>query len=340
MTLGWYVHHHGRGHLNRFLAVAPELEQVTVLSSLPRPRDAAAEWIELPLDVPLSPAQQDTVQAGGLLHWAPLGESDYRRRMAMLAAWIARENPAAVVVDVSVEVALLVRLMGVKVIWVAQRGIRDDQAHRLAYGAAEMIIAPWTAATQAADQPGAPPPERVVHVGALSRFDARLRTPPPAERRVGLLLGFGGHSVRAEDVVAAAAATPDWTWEVTGINDVPDLANVISHPPECDVWALLGRAAVVVASASGNVVSEVAAAGRPLICLAQERPFAEQHQQAAALSTAGLALAPDGWPAAERWPALLASAREHGGWGWSALHDGAGARRFAEAVRTVTDACA
>ncbi len=343
MTIGWYIHHQGRGHLHRFLAVAPELEAVTVLSSLPRPPEAGrTEWIELPLDVPLSPGQHDTVAAGGLLHWAPQGDTGYRSRMATIAAWIAAAHPSVVVVDVSVEVALLARLMGAQVVWVAQRGIRADRAHGLAHAAAEVIIAPWTAATEIAPPAGAGTPGfgRTAHVGALSRFDRRTPRPLPTERRVCLLLGFGGHSVRAEDIAAAAAATPDWTWEITGEIDVAGSPNVICHPPDCDVWALLGRAAVVVASASGNAVSEVAAARRPLICLPQERPFAEQRQQASALSAAGLAQTVESWPAPGRWPGLLETARAHDPTAWSALHDGGAAPRFAAAIQAVAQACA
>jgi hypothetical protein len=345
MTIGWYIHHHGRGHLHRFLAVAPELTQdVTVLSSLARPEaSGVTEWIDLPPDVPVSPGQRATVEARGLLHWAPLGESGYRERMGMIAAWIAATGPAAIVVDVSVEVALLARLMGVPVLWVAQRGIREDRAHRLAYGVAEVIIAPWTADTDPGDgsatDPDLPAAAPVVHVGALSRFDHLCPTPLPEERRVGVVLGFGGHAVEARDIAAAAAATPDWTWEVAAHTEVGEVPNVISHPPDCDVWALLNRAAVVVSSASGNAVAEVAAARRPLICLPQDRPFAEQHRQAAALSDAGLALVSQAWPPADRWPGLLERARAHGGSGWAALHDGAGARRFAAAVDSVSPPC-
>ena len=34
-TIGWYVHHHGRGHLARCRSVAAHLPGLTVLSSLP-----------------------------------------------------------------------------------------------------------------------------------------------------------------------------------------------------------------------------------------------------------------------------------------------------------------
>ena len=43
--IGWYVHHHGWGHLTRMQAVRPHLrEQVTVFSSLPAPRILPARF--------------------------------------------------------------------------------------------------------------------------------------------------------------------------------------------------------------------------------------------------------------------------------------------------------
>ncbi len=59
-VVGWYVHHHGAGHLTRFLAVRPHLDhEVVVFSSMPAParlpdrtswvilpRDAENEWLD------------------------------------------------------------------------------------------------------------------------------------------------------------------------------------------------------------------------------------------------------------------------------------------------------
>ena len=339
MSIGWYIHHHGRGHLHRFLSVLPGLTDVTALSSLPRPPGlVGADWIELPMDLPVTPSAARSADARGLLHWAPLATGGYTERMATVAAWIAATRPDAVVIDVSVEMALLVRLMGVAPIWVAQRGARQDLPHQLAYAAAQTIIAPWTEATQPPDRPGAPPRERTTLVGALSRFDDVPAPPPAARPSVCVLLGFGGHDIAAADILAAARATPGWRWDVTGVPAAASAANVRVHPPDCDVWALLARATVAVSSASTNAIGEVAAARRPLICLPQQRPFDEQRDQAAALERAGLATVVERWPAAERWPALLdATARRDAG-SWELLHDRGGARRFARAIEAA--ACA
>ncbi len=91
--------------------------------------------------------------------------------MAAVAAWVEQARPSLVVVDVSVEVAVLVRAMGVPVVVAAMRGQRDDRAHTTAYDLADALLAPWPAALPE------PWPQRWLdktwHVGALSRFDGR-----------------------------------------------------------------------------------------------------------------------------------------------------------------------
>jgi hypothetical protein len=340
MTLGWYIHHHGRGHLHRFLSVQPQLGSVTVLSSLSRPAGLSeVTWLDLAMDAPVPASTATTVEAGGVLHWAPLGPGGYRDRMSAIAAWIAAEQPDAMVVDVSVEVALLARLAGVPVIWMAQRGHREDQPHRLAFAAASMIIAPWPAGTEDSPAEGESVARQLTHVGAVSRFDALTPVPVPEERRVLVLLGLGGHAITAADMAAAARATPDWHWDVTGVTGVAggdEPQNMTRQPPDADVWALLGRASVVVASASGNAIAEVAAARRPLILLPQKRPFDEQRHQASVLAGAGLAEACESWPEPASWPGLLKRAVGRDPAGWSVFHDRQAASRIAARIRELT----
>ena len=79
-TIGYYVHHHGRGHLHRAGAVARALSRrhgctVTGLSSFPHPAewsgDWAGGWLELARDddpLPPLPTAHHDVTAGGRLH--------------------------------------------------------------------------------------------------------------------------------------------------------------------------------------------------------------------------------------------------------------------------------
>lgn len=340
MTVGWYVHHHGAGHASRFAAVAPHLEGVVALSSLPAElvgvatadgADALHGTVRLPLDTTDAPRDPT---AHGALHWVPLGHDGLRERMAAISAWIAAARPDAFVVDVSVEVAALARLHGIPTVLVAQRGRRLDPPHRFAATSATAIAAPWTAATHL---PGdGLPDDRITFTGALSRFDGRAPAPSPARPAVLVLVGSGGHALDPARVAAAARATPEWEWHAAGALRVGD--PVRDHGADADVWDLLQRATVVVGTAGGNVVAEVAAARRPFVCLPQDRPFAEQHRQGEALRRAGLADVHARWPAAEAWPAVLAAARTRDPQRWAALHDGHGAQRLAALVDAVAGA--
>jgi hypothetical protein len=327
-VLGWYVHHHGRGHLHRAQAVARELDlPVTGLSSLPRPEGWTGDWVHLAPDDP--PAAGDPT-AGGRLHWVPTHHPGLSRRTAQVSAWLDAARPRAVVVDVSVEVTLLVRLHGVPVVGVVLPGRRDDPAHRLGLDVSDLLVGAWPDAMTDAMLPGLAPEVRArVHgVGALSRHPVSDPAPPPAERVVTFLGGAGGHDLDAaalEDLLdRAAASTPEWTWEVAGPGRWHD-----------DVAGLLRRSRVVVTHAGQNALAEVAAARRPAVVVPQLRPHREQHPTAAARAGGG-------WPGRvlptlpeHGWPDLLEDAARRDGSTWDRWCDGGAAARMAALVRDV-----
>ncbi len=323
VVIGYYVHHQGAGHLRRMRSVAAHLDRpLTVLSSAPRPDWFAGEWVRLAAD-DLDPAPRD-VTAGGTLHWVPRGDAGLARRTAQVTAWLDRARPSLVVVDVSVEVSLLVRLAGVPVVVVAMPGDRTDRAHSTAYDLADALLAPWPA--------GAHPwwPQRWLdktwHVGGISRFDGRAR--PPAQRRDDgrtalLLWGEGGRDRDPGELAALSEATPGWSWQ-------------LAHPgrrlDEEELWHALVASDVVVTHAGQNAVAEVAAARAAAVVVADARPFDEQIHTVRALNRRGLAVGLEAWPSSERWPELLESARARGGRVWRDWSSGDGARRAAAAI--------
>jgi UDP-N-acetylglucosamine--N-acetylmuramyl-(pentapeptide) pyrophosphoryl-undecaprenol N-acetylglucosamine transferase len=318
--IGYYAHHHGRGHLTRARTLAEHLPAVTVLSSAPA--EPWAPWVELPLDtgglVPLDPT------VGGALHWAPRGHAGLRSRMAAMATWVEDAAPAAVVVDVSVEAALFLRLMGVPVVVFAMPGRRDDVPHQLGYAIADRIIAPWPEEVHQAQHLEAHR-DRVVHVGALSRHDGREVSQAHADGRRALVLqGSGGSSLTARVLGRLKANLPGWHLDVLGPS------HWVSDP-----WPHLVRADVVIAHAGQGVIADIAAAQRPAVLVPEDRPFEEQGVLAADLEQAGLAIVRPSWDAITGADLLEAVRR---GSSWQRWRTAGAAQRAAAVVREVARA--
>ncbi len=288
--IAWYVHHHGWGHMTRMQAIRPYLaDEVTVFSSLPEPASLAPRttWVQLPSDsdpvigadgVRREAHELGDVTANGSLHWAPLGHPGHQARLSAIADWVAVHPTAAFVVDVSVEITMLARLMGVPTIVFAQPGERTDAPHRLGYDLADLILMPWPQGTIEAT--GLVGRERVRAVGGVSRYDGRARpdTDDHLDRRV-LFLGRALDGDRLAETIALLGAD-GWTVESAGANGDDRID---------DVWPLLCRATVVVSAAGQNSVADLAAADARAVVIAQERPFGEQEDMARVLAAQGYA---------------------------------------------------
>ncbi|MGJ0389375.1 glycosyltransferase [Microbacterium sp. CGR1] len=294
--IGWYVHHHGWGHVTRMQAIRPHIDDdVTVFSSLPQPASLPARttWVQLPSDsepvvgsdgVHREAHERGDVTAGGALHWAPLRHPGHQARLAAMADWVAVHPVSAFVVDVSVEVTILTRLLGVPTVVFAQPGDRTDAPHRLGYDLADRILAPWAAGTIEADGL-ADHDDRVHRVGAVSRYDGRDRDVDGRpdvdgdERRV-LFLSRTLDAPRLAATIELLTAD-GWIVDTAGAGDDDRVA---------DVWPLLCRATVVVSAAGQNGIADLAAAETRALVIAQDRPFGEQEHTARVLAALGLAV--------------------------------------------------
>jgi hypothetical protein len=317
--IGYYVHHHGWGHGSRATSIARELPgETTLLSSLPRSRlRGPGPVVSLPLD------GDGVHQAPRDLHFAPLHSAGLRRRMAIVAGWIDAHAPDLLVVDVSVEVAALARLCGVPVVYVRQSGRRDDPAHRLAYSWSSALLAPYPAWLE----PGETPTwvlDRSFHSGAVTRFDGLAR--PALERRGKRLLAIGDRAARLAPEVARGA--PSWEVVAAAGRPVQGPPNLKTVDPAAIDLELLASASVVLGAAGANLVAEAAFARCGLVCMPEERPFAEQLARACELRRTEAAVVIEDASSVSSWPALLelALCRRERLARWA---DGAGAQRAA-----------
>ena len=129
-------------------------------------------------------------------------------------------------------------------------------------------------------------------------------------------------------VTAAAAATPGFQWHLASAE--PDDATA--------VWDQLTWADVVITHGGQGAIAEVAAARRPAVVIATDRPHDEQAATVQVLGDAGLAVALHGWPEPARWPQLLASAQSLGGHRWGSWAPANASRQAAEFIsRTARD---
>jgi UDP-N-acetylglucosamine--N-acetylmuramyl-(pentapeptide) pyrophosphoryl-undecaprenol N-acetylglucosamine transferase len=301
--IGYYVHHRRAGHAARACAIAAELRgEVTLLSSLPlSPPEPRIETVLLPDE-----GDDGTDVVPTDLHYAPLGSAGLRGRMAAIAAWVDRVAPDLFVVDGSVEVAALVRLLGVPVVYVRQAGDRDDPAHRLAYRWSTALLAPFPdflEPAETANWVGA----KTLNVGSVSRFDGGPRPPAGRSRAAAHRVLVVGE--RAGRIAPGLAATlPAWEVIAPGPRPGSAPANLTAIDREGLTLELLASCSVVVAGAGANIVAEAAFARCGLICFPESRPFGEQEHRADALRRTDAAVVLDREPPAERWQTLLARA--------------------------------
>ncbi|WP_168706858.1 hypothetical protein [Gordonia paraffinivorans] len=322
--IGYYVHHQGQGHCSRAAAVAAHIgSDVVALTSASLDDPAFAEVVRLDRDD--ADAHPVDVDVHGLLHWAPRHDAGLRNRMARLAAFVAERRPKAVVVDVSVEVTLFLRLLGVPVVVIAMPGDRDDPPHQLAYRAADAILAPWP---EDLYRPAWLEEHRhkTTFTGGISRFDGRPPVSRPSFAADLLVLTGAGGDQRSPHPASRLA------------EDLPDL-NVVTLGPAFgtwvdDPWPFLCSSRLTVISAGQGSVADAATAGRPAVVIPEDRPFAEQRTTAATLARAELALVASTWPTPERWRAIVDSVGDRAP-EWDRWHTRGAAERAARAVESV-----
>lgn len=328
--IGYYVHHHGDGHRQRALAIAREApERFVMLGTGLAGRTDGVDCIDLPDDRTrhVFDGQDGSDDRPASLHYAPVDHAGVRDRVARIVAWIAAARPSMMVVDVSVEVAMLARLAATPTLYVRQNGVRNDPPHLEAFRGARRLLAPFHASLDHPEIPGWVR-DKTVYCPGLAVTTAH-RT--PRAEVVLVVIGKGGPPGQGDRIARAARACPDLQWRVAG-----PVSPVLDPPANLTLLGWTGAmaeeiagAGIVVGAAGLGLVTAVLATGRPFICLPEERPFEEQTSTAARLQGLGAALVLHDWPMSGHWPAIIARARELDPAVALALHDPDGAARTA-----------
>ena len=157
MRLGYYAHHHGSGHcrqIDKLAALLPTeaRQQLTVFTSVTSEAYTFAAIDEAQVvRLPAEDERADDVLAGRAgqywqptsLHYSPVGNSDIQQRSHKILDTIYQRRIDLMIIDVSVEVAMLCRAVSVPYLYVRLPGIRDDVPHLNAFAGALALLAPY-----------------------------------------------------------------------------------------------------------------------------------------------------------------------------------------------------
>ncbi|MDQ3737872.1 MAG: hypothetical protein M3337_01725 [Actinomycetota bacterium] len=335
----WYVHDHGRGHLDRARAVIPRLSAPVVVAAAPRvaadaDRVLDATVIRLPDDV------GDTAACTvGPWHHAPAGTAVRARALAIADA-VRTHDCTTAVVDVSMEATVLSRLLGLRVVTLRQSGRRDDAAHRTGLASADRV---WVPQHRDLEPHVDDADDRWMFSGSFSRFDG-VRVPDadvdrwsPGDgiRLAVIVLGAGGTAFPMSSW--CAGILPDgWNAVIVGHHRRWARGRVASIGRLEALLPLLTAADLLITSSGwGSVADAVAAGVERLVVVPEDRPFDEQRVRAAALQATGLAVRSHGWPVPSDLGALDEQAAHLDHASWSHFHDGHGAQRAAALIDEV-----
>ena len=337
--IGYYVHHQGDGHRQRAIAIARHTPDRFVLmgSGLGKPIPGMRTMV-LDDDRPLGPKCAPSVRRRDCLHYAPLRHPGVRQRVADVANWIAAQDPCLMVVDVSVEVAMLARLMGVPTVYVRLSGPRNDSAHCQAFRSAKALLSPFH---RLLEHPSTPDwvRQKTCYAPVITCASADIS---PVSNRILVVSGAGGGAWDAAALSSAAAALPAYEWRVIGqpIPSAPRPNNLQYRGWVENADDEIAHAGLVIGHAGDGTVNAVIAARRPFICLPQCRPYSEQVFKAQRLAELGAAITLDQMPEASEWLDIIRRAESLDRAVLRGLHANGDALDAATWLLSVADACA
>ena len=356
--IAFFVHHQGRGHAARTMAVAREFARdrpVSVLTAGPHLFDGFERDIELVALPDMIGAVVPTPRlfaepTPGVMHCVPLGLPEMRRTMRAILDHLDDRGVGLFVIDVSAEIALLARISSVPAVQIRMHGDRSDPGHVGAYEACVGMLAPFD---ERLEQDDYPPYLRgkTFYSGGLctsldrvpSRAEARGRLGLDPDREVVVAVtGGGGSGTPYAPLTVAARAAPDALWLTLGPTHreghETDFSNLRELGWVPSVTHHLAAADIIVASAGDNTVHEVARVGGRLIVMPEWRYFGEQARKAEALVRLGAAVQAPAWPGdLDGWRTLLARARALDGARLAALYAPDAAARAAGWLEGLTD---
>ncbi|WNL38703.1 glycosyltransferase [Halomonas sp. PAMB 3232] len=328
--ISFFVHHQGRGHARRAMAIIRHFaidRPVSVLTADPSLFDGferAIDVIALPNMIGAAVPTQALYDqpTPSVMHCVPMGVVEMRQTMRRILDHLDDIDAGLFVIDVSAELALLSRIASVPAVSIRMHGDRNDPGHLGAYEASVAMLAPFDERLEQADYP-AHLREKTFYSGGLCTTAAAVPSREEARRRLGLdpdreivvaLTGGGGAGTPYAPLTVAARAAPETLFITIGPLHLEghetDFANLVNAGWVDNVVEYLAASDIVLASAGDNTVHEIAMLRRPYIVAPEWRYFNEQQRKAERLSELSAAVNMPAWPGDfAGWQAVLEKAR-------------------------------
>ena len=295
--IGYFVHHQGRGHVQRAAAIAEALVRhrpVTLFCARPdlfEMLPAGVELVELPsLFEPTGDEApcMASVPSPATTHCAPLGWPSIREATAIITNWFAKAKPALFVTDVSAELGQLARLCSVPHVAVMQHGERSDPGHMAAYESAVGLLAPYSDALEQGDRPQWMKDKTYYAPGVgidiptiPSRQAAREHLGLELDREIVCVVGgSGGTGTPSAPLTIGARDDANSQWFTIGNiqsewHETPP-GNLVHKGWVDNPLHWIAAADRIVSSCGNTTVHSVLAAGKPWIVVPERRYFDEQ----------------------------------------------------------------
>ena len=328
--ISFFVHHQGRGHAHRTMAIIREFSldrPVSVMTADPSLFDGFERDIDLitlpdmiGADVPTQALFDQPTPS--VMHCVPMGVVEIRQTMRRILDHLDDIEVGLFVIDVSAELALLSRIASIPAVKVRMHGDRNDPGHIGAYEACVGMLAPFDERLEQDDYPDYLR-QKTFYSGGLCTTTPQVPERAEARRRLGLdpdreivvaLTGGGGSGTPYAPLTVAARAAPETLFLTVGPLHLEghetDFANLVNCGWVDNVVDYLAASDIVLASAGDNTVHETAMLKRPYIVAPEWRYFGEQTRKAERLEELGAAVNMAAWPADfAGWQAILEEAR-------------------------------
>ncbi|SDF08222.1 hypothetical protein SAMN05421636_11131 [Pricia antarctica] len=293
--IGYYAHSQGSGHCNYANLFSKIFgKSLTVFTDRNHAFDRGTDVVMLENEDPDgNEYQRSCFPEPRALHYAPVNIGKITRRNKTILDNVLKRNISLLIIDVSVEMAMLARVSSIPYAYVRLQGDRNDIPHLNAFEGASFLLAYFPKEMESVDTPSWIT-NKTVYFGFLSKFmfDKGVNK-RPVEFRIGLkpillhLNGFGG--TRAFDfgnlpkrydiyVIGPGRGGSDRRSGIEYIGVVDDTRAFINH------------ADLIIAACGLNTTSELLSLGKRFVASPEKRHFEEQEYIARNLDRLGWAI--------------------------------------------------